>query len=141
MTDLTQRLGLRAFGQVAAATVLVFAWFLPSSGAWACSCAPLDNASAFENADEVVGGEVIELNTDAGTARLRVGKRWKGGSAKTLRLRIDGPCGVELLKGEAYLVFALATSQGELVVHQCGGTRVFGSSRGVVTQLEALRAR
>jgi hypothetical protein len=70
--------------------------FAPYGEAFACSCPPPDRARAFDNADEVVGGEIMgtESNGAHSFSVFKVGKRWKGGgNTNALLLRADGPCG------------------------------------------------
>ena len=107
---------------------------------YACSCAQPDRATAFNHADEVVGGEVSGVREEDGLrwTRLAVGKRWKGGTSAELLLRTDGPCGYALEKGRPYLVFARTVGNNRFYVSQCSGTQPFGKSQALIRQLEAL---
>ena len=115
--------------------------FAASRGALACSCQGPDRASAFSNADEVVGGEVVGTKSDGAhsVSVFQVGKRWKGGNANTLLLRTDGPCGFTLERGRTYLVFARAVADGSLHVSQCSGSQLFGKNQALVRQLDMLQ--
>ena len=131
--------GARPWSAWAKATTLtVLIALAPST--YACSCAQPDRATAFNHADEVVGGEVSGVHEEGGLTwtRLAVGKRWKGGTSTELLLRTDGPCGYALEKDRPYLVFARTVGNNRFYVSQCSGTQPFGKSQALIRQLEAL---
>jgi hypothetical protein len=117
----------------------------------ACRCIPASalgqSAAEFvrarkDRAERVVLGTVIRLDTLARVAwgsgpdavalrpivaRVRVRRVWRGSLADTMTVMVTtlesrSSCDLELLPGEAYLIFATRTEGGPLATHQCSGT-------------------
>jgi hypothetical protein len=134
------------------AAVVVLAVFaalvvVPTSRAWACSCAEGSVAQNVARADVVLRGTVDDVrrqgpsligrSDETARYRVRVAKVYAGEAAARTTVRsglYSASCGVEdLLPGREYVLFADARD-GELWVGLCGGNDLAAS--GLVADVE-----
>lgn len=121
--------------------VMLAGMVLPTTAAQACLCAQMSDDRAFRSSDAVFYGEVVrrspskdDLVQDTFTHTIEVDRVYKGDVAAKTRLIAGGnsnSCGIRLVVGESYLVFA-STSKSQEVGHAapdvyttslCSGTR------------------
>lgn len=96
----------------------------------ACSCAPPPPPkAALEGAAAVFLGEAVEVSVEdqTRTARLKVGRWWKGGAATEVAVathKSGATCGYGFEKGKRYLVYAHQEEGQKLLrVSLCSRTR------------------
>ena len=121
---------------------------LPSSPAWACSCASPTTAQSVARADVVLRGTLADTDGPSRMSRLRssedpvqytftVAEVYKGNAAATTYVSSaasGASCGLEGLEpGREYVVFALVRGDG-LQAGLCGGTAP--AARGLVADVE-----
>jgi hypothetical protein len=114
---------------------------LPTSKAWACSCAGLSVPEAVSRADTVVTAGVVSAHGESkwspeGAARYELAVRsvYKGTATTTTWVADDpGSCGLVLQPGREYVVF-IDHRDGELVSSDCAGNTQAAS--GTVAQVE-----
>ncbi|MFI5306821.1 MAG: hypothetical protein ACHQ53_05690 [Polyangiales bacterium] len=112
----------------AGALALMLAAIVPCSKAAACECPSLTPLEAYEQADAVFEGRVIEVAQARGDVegvhrvRLSVVRAWKGVRDETVELLAAPACGSELTANESYFVYASAQG-GKLALGECSRTR------------------
>lgn len=112
-----------------------------SQSSLACSCATATSDGAYENADHVFRGRVVEIEvrendpTGAMRARLDIDTVWKGEvvSEALLQGGAGSACLVSWQEEETYIVFARASTSGALNTSGCNGTSFESVRHDLVT--------
>jgi len=97
----------------------------------ACDCIVPAPKDAFNLAEAVFTGKVIEVSEDKGRTLLEVSAIWKGISPwrKKIELRaVSGTCYYELKQGQEYLLYAGRESEG-LFTNICYPNRLLVDAR------------
>ena len=105
-----------------------------AKSAFACSCAPRDNATNedFQKAAAVFTGKVLSVQRkkDSVTVKLAVQKYWKGKISNEIKITTasnSAACGVNFEVGKEYLVYASETN-GKLSTNICSRTTLIGAA-------------
>lgn len=113
---------------------------LTAPAAHACSCDRPERASALES--EVIAEVLVEGEERVGHDRvydLRVVRQWHGSGAASVRLTTGADvtaCGLRLVEGERYLLFAHERDGGGWQSSWCTATSRVGAKDVVVTRAD-----
>ena len=147
----------------------IAAGLLVAEPAWCCSCGASSVLAAYDNADAVVEGEVLDVNQgyvrlawcaitsffgadpyddvyDASCGvhiTLAVSHRWKGPEASVVKVatgRGGGDCGVPFEEGKGYLLYLEELRPGMFGTNICMRPRPIEESHGDREMLISLTA-
>jgi hypothetical protein len=113
---------------------------LTAPAAHACSCDRPERESALES--EVIAEVLVEGEERVGHDRvydLHVVRRWSGSGPSSVRLTTGGDvtaCGLQLVEGERYLLFAHERDGGGWQSSWCTATSGVGAEDPVVTRAD-----
>lgn len=120
-------------------------WSLAGS-ALACSCIDKTPWDKFADAKEAfIGTAVRYIKSSRGESwtvvRFNVTEPWKGVAQQSIDIEVptsDGLCGIEILIGKSYVVYADAETDGSLVATLCDGTRGVDEAREDIAWFRSL---
>ncbi len=118
----------KTFISMSAALVMIAA----ASPVHSCDCVPIPPpAQAFEQADAVLMGRVIDIQEEPAsyslTVRISATEVWKGKkdlTAEIITASNSAMCGFYFQKGKTYLIYACENPEGRLATNNCTRTRL-----------------
>ncbi|MDP5274836.1 hypothetical protein Q5Y73_12020 [Chengkuizengella sp. 2205SS18-9] len=123
-------------------TIFVLISFMIPFQVLACSCIGITSEEAFENADAVFLGKVLEVSVENNNYRveMEVSASWKGVEEKDQTLftstGVGASCGILFEESKEYIVYAFQGEDGELTTNICSRTDLISNADEDLIMLE-----